>query len=88
MIQLSVLDRMNEQLNNITTTQVPSKIDELRNAIGMEFSDNHSPTYRSELLSVSECGNICTVRSVAAYGKTGNVISNQPSYLTWNALFY
>ena len=88
MIQLSVLDRMNEQLNNITTTQVPSKIDELRNAIGMEFSDNHSPTHRSELLSVSECGNICTVRSVAAYGKAGNAISKQPSYLTWNALFY
>jgi hypothetical protein len=30
MIKLSVIDRMNEQLNSITTTQVGSKIDELK----------------------------------------------------------
>ena len=65
-----------------------SKLDELRGAIGVEFSDNHSATLRSELVEVSECGNICTVRSVAAYGKQGGIISKQPSYLTWNAMFY
>ena len=45
-----------------------SKLDELRGAIGRVFSDNHSATLRSELVAVSECGNVCTVRSVAAYG--------------------
>jgi hypothetical protein len=34
MINLNVIDRMNEQLNSITTTQVGSKIDELKGAIG------------------------------------------------------
>ena len=65
-----------------------SKLDELRGAMGRVFSDNHSATLRSELVAVSECGNVCTVRSVAAYGKPGNVISKQPSYITWNALFF
>ena len=65
-----------------------SKIEELRAAIGKEFNDNHSATLRSVLVAVSECGNVCTVRSVAAYGKPGNVISKQPSWLTWNAMFF
>jgi hypothetical protein len=30
------------------------KIFDLRQAIGREFSDNHSPTLRSKLLEVSE----------------------------------
>ncbi len=65
-----------------------TKIEELRGAIGKEFSDNHSPTLRSVLVAVSECGNVCTVRSIPAYGKPGHVISKQPSYITWNAIFY
>ena len=64
------------------------KVFDLRQAIGREFSDNHSPTLRSKLLEVSECGNVCTVISVKAYNKQGGKVSKQPSYLTWNALFY
>jgi hypothetical protein len=64
------------------------KIFDLRQAIGREFSDNHSPTLRSVLLSVSECGNICYTMSVDAYNKKGGKVSKQPSYLTWNAIFY
>lgn len=67
---------------------VMSKLDELRGAIGNEFSDNHSATLRSRLLSVSECGNVCTVVTVDAYGKQGGVTMTQPSYITWNAMFY
>jgi len=65
-----------------------SKLDELRSAIGVEFSDNHSATLRSKLLEVSECGNVCTVVSVDAYGKQGGTTMKQPSYLTWNAMFF
>ena len=65
-----------------------SKLDELRGAIGVEFSDNHSATLRSKLLEVSECGNVCTVVSVDAYGKQGGTTMKQPSYLTWNAMFF
>lgn len=65
-----------------------SKLDELRKAIGKEFSDNYSPTLRSVLVGVSECGNVCILKSVAAYGKKGNTIIKQPSYITYNAIFY
>jgi hypothetical protein len=65
-----------------------SKLDELRGAIGVEFSDNHSATLRSKLLEVSECGNVCTVVSVDAYGKQGGTTMKQPSYITWNAMFF
>jgi hypothetical protein len=64
------------------------KVFDLRQAIGREFSDNHSPTLRSKLLEVSKCGNICTVISVDSHNLIGGKISKQPSYLTWNALFY
>jgi hypothetical protein len=64
------------------------KVFDLRQAIGREFSDNNSQTLRSKLLEVSECGNVCTVISVEAYNKQGGKINKQPSYLTWNALFY
>ena len=77
-----------EQLSETVIIKVMSKIDELRGAIGVEFSDNHSATLRSVLVAVSECGNVCTVRSVPAYGKPGHVISKQPSYITWNAMFF
>jgi hypothetical protein len=63
------------------------KIFDLKQAIGREFSDNHSPTLRSKLIAVSECGNICTVISIEAYNKQGGKVSKQPSYLTWNAIF-
>ncbi len=65
-----------------------SKVNELRNAIGKEFSDNHSNTLRSVLLSVSKCGNVCYTMSVDSYDKKGGKISKQPSWLTWNAMFY
>jgi hypothetical protein len=65
-----------------------SKIDELRNSVGKEFSNNHSNTLRSVLLSVSKCGNVCYTMSVDAYGKKGGITSKQPSYITWNAMFY
>jgi hypothetical protein len=63
------------------------KIFDLKQAIGREFSDNYSPTLRSKLLEVSDCGNICTVISIEAYNKQGGKVSKQPSYLTWNAIF-
>ena len=50
MIRLSEIDRMNEQLNSITTIQVGSKIDDLRNAIARIYSDNYSSTNRSRLV--------------------------------------
>jgi hypothetical protein len=65
-----------------------SKLDELRGAIGVEFSDNRSTTLRSVLLEVSKCGNICTVMSVTAHGKQGGTTMRQPSYYTYNAMFF
>jgi hypothetical protein len=91
MIRLSEIDRMNEQLNSITTTQVPSKIDELRNAIARIYSDNYSSTNRSRLVSVSKCGNYCFTEEVASeYSKIAPKpgLSKQPSYLVWNGLFF
>ena len=64
MIRLSEIDRMNEQLNLITTTQVGSKIDDLRNAIARIYSDNYSSTNRSRLVSVSKCGDYCYTEEV------------------------
>ena len=91
MIRLSEIDRMNEQLNSITTTQGPSKIDELRNAIARIYSDNYSSTNRSRLVSVSKCGNYCFTEEVASeYSKIAPKpgLSKQPSYLVWNGLFF
>ena len=93
MIKLSVIDRMNEQLNSITTTQVGSKIDELKGAIGKEFSDNHSSTNRSKLISVSSCGNVCVTAEVPSPYKSGSQTPKggyfkQPSWLVWNGMFY
>jgi hypothetical protein len=65
-----------------------TKLEELKSAIGKEFSDNYSPTLRSVLLRVSKCGNICYTMSVDAYNKKGGQTSKQPSYITWNAIFY
>jgi len=93
MINLSVIDRMNEQLNSITTTQVGSKVDELKGAIGKRFSDNHSSTNSSMLISISECGNVCVTVEVPSEYKSGNQTPKvgyfkQPSWLVWNAMFF
>jgi hypothetical protein len=91
MIRLSEIDRMNEQLNAITTTQVGSKINELRGAIGKVYSDNYSSTNRSQLVSVSECGNYTYSKEVASeynnrVPKSG--LTKSPSWLTWNGIFF
>ena len=91
MIRLSEIDRMNEQLNAITKTQVPSKIDELRSAIARVYSDNYSTTNRSRLVSVSKCGNYCYTEEVASeYSKIAPKpgLSKQPSWLVWNGIFF
>ena len=90
MIRLSEIDRMNEQLNSITTIQVGSKIDDLRNAIARIYSDNYSSTNRSRLVSVSKCGDYCYTEEVKSeynqiVPKPG--LSRQPSWLVWNGIF-
>jgi hypothetical protein len=70
-----------------------SKIDELRSAVGKVFSDNHSSTNTSMLLSVSKCGNVCYTMEMPSEYLSGNKnpkrgIQKQPSYITWNAIFY
>jgi hypothetical protein len=90
MIRLSEIDRMNEQLNSITTCQVRLKIEELRNAIARIYSDNRSTTNRSRLVSVSECGNYCYTEEVSSeYSKIAPKpgLSIQPSWLVWNGIF-
>lgn len=65
-----------------------NKIDELRSAVGKEFSDNHSNTLRSVLLNVSQCGNICYTMSISAKGEKGGTFRKEPSWLTWNKIFF
>jgi hypothetical protein len=68
-----------------------NKVNELRNSIGKEFSDNYSSTNRSMLIDVSECGNICyTMEIMSEYSKNEPKLGifKQPSWLTWNAMFY
>ena len=91
MIRLSEIDRMNEQLNSITTTQVGSKIDDLRNAIARIYSDNYSSTNRSRLVEVSDCGDYCYTEEVSSeYSKISPKpgLSKQPSWLVWNGIFF
>jgi hypothetical protein len=69
-----------------------SKVNDLRYAIGRIYSDNHSTTNRSRLVSVSECGNYCYTEEVASeYSKTAPIrytgLSKQPSWLVWNGIF-
>ena len=56
------------------------KIDELRNAIGTDYCGDNT------LVSVSEDGDRCTVRRKIMVGRTKLV--NEPSWLTWNRMFY
>ena len=66
-----------------------SKVQDLREAIGKEFSDNYSSTLRSRLVSVSADGNHCIVDEVHAYGKPAKELGKRrPSWLIWNGLFY
>jgi hypothetical protein len=67
------------------------KIQMLREAIGKNFSDNYSSTSRSELVSVSKCGNVCYTKEVKGeYSKNEPKpgLKKEPSWLTWNGLFY
>jgi hypothetical protein len=81
MINLSVQDQV-DGLN---------KVSDLRGAIGQEFSDNRSSTSRSRLIAVSDDGNTCTVEEVRSeYNKREPKVGykTQPSWLTWNSMFY
>ena len=83
MINLSVQDSMDRK----------GKVAELIAAIGTEFSDNHSSTCRSILLSVSASGNICEVQEVAntssflSHRKPRPGVKQVPSWLVWNSMF-
>lgn len=83
MIQLSIQDKFDGS----------TKVQDLRDAIGQEFSDNYSSTLRSRLVSVSADGNTCLTEEVPSPYKSGNQnpkpgTKESPSWLTWNALFY
>jgi hypothetical protein len=68
-----------------------NKIKMLKKAIGKEFSDNYSSTNRSMLVDVSECGNVCyTMEIMSKYSKNEPKLGifKQPSWLTWNGLFF
>ena len=56
------------------------KIDELRNAIGTDYCGDN------QLVSVSKDGNRCTVKRTVIGGHTKLV--NEPSWLTWNRMFF
>mgnify|MGYP003637434557 FL=1 len=56
------------------------KIDELRNAIGTDYCGDNT------LVSVSKDGDRCTVRRKIMVGRTKLV--NEPSWLTWNRMFF
>ena len=68
------------------------KIDELRNAVGTDYCGDNT------LVSVSEDGNRCTVSRNVVHdyinivGKPSSVVStklvNEPSWLTWNRMFF
>jgi hypothetical protein len=81
---------MNIQLATQDMFDNTDKVGELRSAIGKEFSDNHSSTLRSVLVSVSDDGNRVTTREVPnQYGKPITPkpgTKEQPSWLVWNAM--
>jgi hypothetical protein len=69
------------------------KIDELREIVGRVFYDKNSSTLRSELMSVSECGQVCVTKEVAspysfikATPKPGT--KNESSEFVWYRIFY
>jgi hypothetical protein len=69
------------------------KVNDLREVVGRVFNDNRSSTLRSELVSVSKCGQVCVVKEVPspyAFVKSTPKpgMKKQPSWLTWNSIFY
>ena len=56
------------------------KIDELRNAVGTDYCGDN------QLVSVSKDGDRCTVKRTVIGGHTKLV--NEPSWLTWNRMFF
>lgn len=61
------------------------KIGELRNAVGTDYCGDN------QLVSVSKDGNRCTVRRnvvLAPSNVLGTKLVNEPSWLTWNRMFY
>ena len=70
-----------------------NKIEDLREVVGRVFSDNHSSTLSSMLLSVSRCGNVCYTMEMPSQYNSGNKnpkkgMKKQPSWLVWNGIFY
>jgi len=66
-----------------------NKVQELREAIGKEFSDNYSSTLRGRLVSVSADGNHCIIDEVDAYGKKAKEFGKRrPSWLIWNMIYF
>ena len=66
-----------------------NKVQDLRESIGKEFSDNLSTTLRSVLVSVSECGRFGIINEVDAYGKKAVGFGvKYPTWLIWNAMFF
>ena len=56
------------------------KIGELRSAVGTDYCGDN------QLVSVSKNGDRCTVKRTVIGGSTKLV--NEPSWLTWNRMFY
>jgi hypothetical protein len=68
-----------------------AEMDELRNAIGEIFSDNHSGTLSSRLVGISEDGLIAyteEVKSEYSNHKPEKGRKEQPTWLAWNGMFY
>lgn len=81
MIPLSIQDKFDKL----------DRVQELRTAIGQSFSDNHSSTGRSILLSVSDDGDsCCTQETVSEYinREPQPGIKVSPSWLIWNSIFF
>ena len=61
------------------------KIDELRNAVGTDYCGDN------QLVSVSKDGNRCTVRRNVVLDPSkvlSTKLVNEPSWLTWNRMFF
>ena len=61
------------------------KIDELRSAVGTDYCGDN------QLVSVSKDGNRCTVRRNVVLDPSkvlSTKLVNEPSWLTWNRMFY
>ena len=88
---LSAQDR--KALAYTMAEQDPGKVKELQNAIGQDFSDNHSSTNRSILVDVKKKGG----KWVAITKETESEYNNKKPKkgereatigITWNAMFF